>query len=69
MAAEAGAEEESVQLNVSFKTLEDSSSTLPLFLGKVLSHDFSGLFPDVRGSVGILQLVHVHVEGHGVCRW
>lgn len=47
---------------------EESNRHLPLFFGRVFSHDFSGFFPDVCGSVGILQLVNVHVERHGVCR-
>lgn len=47
---------------------EESNRRLPLFFGRVFSHDFSGFFPDVCGSVGILQLVNVHVERHGVCR-
>lgn len=40
---------------------------LPLLLGKVFPCDLGGFLPDVGGSVGVLQLVHVHVEGHGVC--
>lgn len=41
---------------------------LPLFFGQIFSGDFSSFFPDVRGSVRVFQLVHVHVEGHGVGR-
>ena len=38
----------------------------PLFFRKVLPCDLRCLLPDVVGSVGVLQLVHVHVEGHFV---
>ena len=39
---------------------------LPLFLGKIFSRDLSSFLPDERGPVRVLQLVHVHVERHGV---
>lgn len=67
-----------VLLNVLFKknknkkitevATEESNRRLPLFFGRVFSHDFSSFFPDVCGSVGILQLVNIHVERHGLCR-
>lgn len=41
---------------------------LPLFFREILSRDFRCLFPDVRGAVRVFQLVHVHVERHGVGR-
>lgn len=48
--------------------MEDSAEGLPLFFGKVFSCDLCSFFPDIGRSVRVLQLVHVHVEGHCVCR-
>ena len=44
------------------------SNHSPLLFGQVLPHHLGCLLPDVRGSMGVLQRVHVHVEGHGVWR-
>lgn len=67
------------QIRKSFKTESDISSAVtacgnirlqdvPLFLGWVFADDFGCFLSDIRGSVRVLQLVHVDVKGHGVGR-
>lgn len=41
---------------------------VPLFLGWVFTDNFCRFLSDVRGSMRVLQLVHVDVKGHGVRR-
>lgn len=41
---------------------------VPLFLGWVFTNNFCRFLSDVRGSMRVLQLVHVDVKGHGVRR-
>ena len=42
---------------------------LPWFFGRVFSCDLGSFLPDVSRSVGVLQLVDVNFQSHGVGRW
>lgn len=49
--------------------MKSDDQDLPLFFWWVVACDFSSFFPDVGRSVRVLQLVHIHIEGHHVGRW
>lgn len=44
------------------------AEALPWFFGRIFSCDLGSFLPDIGGSVGVLQLVHVDFQSHGVGR-